>query len=65
MDETYLSRYELFDALDKQVDIIIDSQVEPSYLASTILDMTADDPIVRRKGLGFDVVEQFATTAVG
>ena len=65
MDETYLSRYELFDALDKQVDIIIDSEADPSYLASTILDMTADEPIVRRKGLGFDVVEQFATIAVG
>ena len=65
MDETYLSRYELFDALEKQVDLIIDSEAEPSYLASTILDMTEDEPIVRRKGLGFDLVEQFATTAVG
>ncbi|ESA37538.1 sua5 family protein [Leptolyngbya sp. Heron Island J] len=65
MDETYLSRYELFDALDKQVDIIIDSEADPSYLASTILDMTADEPIVRRKGLGFDVVEQLATISVG
>lgn len=64
MDETYLSRYELFDALEKQVDLIIDSEAEPSYLASTILDMTGDEPIVRRKGLGFDVVEKFATAAV-
>lgn len=65
MDETYLSRYELFDALEKQVDLIIDSEAEPSYLASTILDMTEDEPIVRRKGLGFDLVEQFATAAIG
>ncbi|MEO0349037.1 MAG: L-threonylcarbamoyladenylate synthase [Cyanobacteria bacterium P01_A01_bin.15] len=60
MDETYLSRYELFDALEKQVDLIIDSEAEPSYLASTILDMTADEPVILRKGLGFDAVEQFA-----
>ena len=60
MDETYLSRYELFDALDKQVDLIIDSEADPSYLTSTILDMTADEPLILRKGLGFDAVEQFA-----
>lgn len=64
MDETYGSRYELFDALDKQVDIIIDSEAEPSYLASTILDMTEDEPVILRKGLGFEAVEQFASTAV-
>ncbi|MEM1239845.1 MAG: L-threonylcarbamoyladenylate synthase [Cyanobacteria bacterium P01_H01_bin.26] len=61
MDETYLSRYELFGALEKKVDLIIDSEAEPSYLASTILDMTADEPVILRKGLGFDAVEQFAS----
>ncbi len=64
MDETYLSRYELFDALEKQVDIIIDDESEPSYQASTILDMTKDDPVILRKGLGFDAVEQFETVPV-
>lgn len=64
MDETYLSRYELFDALEKQVDIIIDDESEPSYQASTILDMTKDEPVVLRKGLGFDAVEQFETVPV-
>lgn len=59
MDETYLSRYELFDALEKQVDLIIDDESEPSYLVSTILDMTQDDPVILRKGSGFDAVEQF------
>ncbi|MEM7796881.1 MAG: Sua5/YciO/YrdC/YwlC family protein, partial [Cyanobacteria bacterium P01_C01_bin.118] len=62
MDEAYFSRYELFDALEKQVDIIIDSEADPSYLASTILDMTDDEPVILRKGLGFDAVEQFAMT---
>lgn len=64
MDETYFSRYELFDALEKQVDIIIDSEADPSYLASTILDMTEDEPVIVRKGLGFDAVEQFASAAI-
>ncbi|MEO1179415.1 MAG: L-threonylcarbamoyladenylate synthase [Cyanobacteria bacterium J06636_28] len=64
MDETYLSRYELFDALEKQVDIIIDNESEPSYQVSTILDMTRDDPVILRKGLGFDAVEQFEILAV-
>lgn len=62
MDEAYFSRYELFDALEKQVDIIIDSEADPSYLASTILDMTEDEPVIIRKGLGFDAVEGFAVT---
>ena len=65
MDETYLSRYELFDALDKQVDLIIDSEADPSYLTSTILDMTDDEPVILRKGAGFDAIEQLAITAVG
>ncbi|MEL7507963.1 MAG: L-threonylcarbamoyladenylate synthase [Cyanobacteria bacterium J06633_23] len=64
MDETYLSRYELFDALEKQVDIIIDNESEPSYLVSTILDMTKDAPVIVRKGLGFDAVEHFETVLV-
>lgn len=51
-------------ALEKQVDLIIDSAAEPSYLASTILDMTDDEPVILRKGLGFDTVEQFAAAAV-
>ena len=65
MDETYLSRYELFDALEKQVDLIIDSEAAPSYLTSTILDMTKDEPVILRKGAGFDAVEQFAIATVG
>ena len=64
MDETYLSRYELFDALEKQVDLIIDDESEPRYQASTLLVMTKDDPVILRKGLGFDAVEQFETVPV-
>ncbi len=59
-DKPYLSRYELFDALEKQVDVIVDSSEEPGYRASTILDMTGDEPQILRRGLGFEQVEQFA-----
>jgi tRNA threonylcarbamoyl adenosine modification protein (Sua5/YciO/YrdC/YwlC family) len=43
---------ELFDRFDKLVDIIIDDGSEPSYEVSTIVDLTADEPIVVRQGLG-------------
>ena len=55
----YLSRYELFDALESQVDIIIDSGEDPNYEPSTILDMTGDEPLILRKGQGFEAVEEF------
>jgi tRNA threonylcarbamoyl adenosine modification protein (Sua5/YciO/YrdC/YwlC family) len=58
-DQPYLSRYELFDALESQVDIIIDNGEDPSYEASTILDMTGDEPRILRKGLGFEAVDGF------
>lgn len=59
-DKPYLSRFELFDALEKQVDLIIDNGEDPNYKTSTILDMTNEEPEVIRKGLGFEAVEMFA-----
>ncbi|MEO0458304.1 MAG: L-threonylcarbamoyladenylate synthase [Cyanobacteria bacterium P01_A01_bin.114] len=60
-DNPYLSRYELFDALEKQVDIIIDNGADLEYETSTVLDMTDDEPLVLRRGLGIEAVENFAT----
>ncbi len=48
------SRYELFDRLEKLVDIMIDTGVEPGYQVSTILDMTTEEPIILRRGLGWE-----------
>ncbi|MEO1401081.1 MAG: L-threonylcarbamoyladenylate synthase [Cyanobacteria bacterium J06635_1] len=60
-DNPYLSRYELFDALEKQVDIIIDNGADLVYETSTVLDMTDDEPVVLRRGLGIEAVADFAT----
>ncbi|MBE9029579.1 threonylcarbamoyl-AMP synthase [filamentous cyanobacterium LEGE 11480] len=51
------SRFELFDGFDSMVDVIIDSDVEPSGQMSTIVDMTGDDPEVIRRGQNWETVE--------
>lgn len=43
----------LFDALESQVDIIIDNNIEPGFKVSTILDFTTDELNVVREGLGW------------
>lgn len=56
--QQYWSRFELFDALENQVDLIIDNGDEPNSQTSTIIDLTEDDePTVLRKGLGYDVIQ--------
>jgi tRNA threonylcarbamoyl adenosine modification protein (Sua5/YciO/YrdC/YwlC family) len=51
-----ISTVELFDRLDKLVDVIIDDGQAMGYRVSTILDLTEDQPIVVRKGLGWEEV---------
>jgi tRNA threonylcarbamoyl adenosine modification protein (Sua5/YciO/YrdC/YwlC family) len=48
------TRFELFDCLEKLVDVIVDSGTEPGFQVSTILDLTEEEPIVVRKGLGWE-----------
>jgi tRNA threonylcarbamoyl adenosine modification protein (Sua5/YciO/YrdC/YwlC family) len=52
--ELMMSRIELFDRLDKLVDVIVDNGQEPTYEVSTILDVTEDKPIMIRQGLGWE-----------
>ncbi|WP_414542813.1 L-threonylcarbamoyladenylate synthase [Nostoc sp. CCY0012] len=52
--EPRLSRVELFDRLDNLVDVIIDTGEEPTYEVSTILDLTGDEPMITRRGLGWE-----------
>lgn len=49
----------LFDALENQVDIIIDNQIDPGFKVSTILDFTKNEPEVVRQGLGWQEVENW------
>ena len=51
-----ISQAELFDCFDKLVDVIIDDGSEPQYQVSTILDLTEEEPVVLRKGLGWEEV---------
>ncbi|MCL1463031.1 L-threonylcarbamoyladenylate synthase [Argonema galeatum] len=52
----FFSRVELFDHLEKLVDVIVDNSQEPGYEGSTILDLTGEEPIVVRQGLGWGEV---------
>ncbi|MDJ0677391.1 MAG: L-threonylcarbamoyladenylate synthase [Calothrix sp. MO_167.B42] len=52
--EPAITRFELFDRLDKLVDVIVDNGEEPTYQVSTILDLTIEQPMMIRKGLGWE-----------
>jgi tRNA threonylcarbamoyl adenosine modification protein (Sua5/YciO/YrdC/YwlC family) len=53
----YPSQLELFEGLDKLVDLIVDDEQEPRYQVSTILDLSSQEPVLVRKGLGWEAVE--------
>ena len=55
----YVEKALLFDALENQVDIIIDNSIDPGFKVSTILDFTTDEPEVVRQGLGWQEVENW------
>lgn len=52
--ESNISQAELFDSLDKLVDVIVDNGEEPGYQVSTILDLTGEEPLITRQGLGWE-----------
>ncbi len=54
-----LEKARLFDALDSLVDIIIDTEDEPGFKVSTILDFTSNQPALVRKGLGWEELESW------
>lgn len=53
-----LSRVQLFQKLEKQVDIIVDDELPLQSDQSTIINMTGDVPVVIRRGLGIDALEE-------
>ncbi len=53
-DPENLSLPELFDSMDRLVDLIVDTEQEPTQAVSTILDLTTDEPTIVRKGLGWE-----------
>lgn len=56
-----LERARLFDALDSQVDIIIDTGQEVGFQVSTILDLTSEEPQVVRQGLGWEQMAEWVS----
>jgi len=58
----YPSRLDLFDCLDKLVDVIVDDEQEPGYEVSTILDLSSEEPELVRKGLGWEAAELWTKT---
>lgn len=58
--EENFGKAELFDSLEKLVDIIVDDTSETGYQVSTILDLTQDKPSIVRRGLGWEAVANWA-----
>ncbi|WAL61693.1 L-threonylcarbamoyladenylate synthase [Thermocoleostomius sinensis] len=61
MTDPPMSSIELFDQLDKLVDLIIDNRSPISLQVSTILDLTTDQPTIVRKGRGWEAVAEWVT----
>ncbi|MGC9524387.1 MAG: L-threonylcarbamoyladenylate synthase [Limnospira sp.] len=49
-------KMQLFDALEKLVDIIVDDGTDLDYQVSTIIDLTSDDPVALRRGKGWEAI---------
>lgn len=56
-----LERARLFDEFDNLVDIIVDDGKELGFEVSTIVDMTGEEPVIVRKGLGWEAAMDWAS----
>jgi len=56
-----LERAKLFDEFNGLVDIIVDDGSEPGTQVSTIVDMTGEEPVMVRKGLGWEAAMAWAS----
>lgn len=56
-----LERARLFDEFDSLVDIIVDDDKQPGFEVSTIVDMTEQEPVIVRKGLGWEAATAWAS----
>jgi tRNA threonylcarbamoyl adenosine modification protein (Sua5/YciO/YrdC/YwlC family) len=53
---SHISQVELFDHFDNLVDLIIDDGSPVGFQVSTILDLTGDEAVIIRKGLGWEAI---------
>ncbi|HEY9612833.1 L-threonylcarbamoyladenylate synthase [Allocoleopsis sp.] len=56
-----LEQARLFDEFDSLVDIIVDDGKKPGFQVSTIVDMTEQEPVILRKGLGWEAATVWAS----
>lgn len=61
--DRHLSQPELFDHLDRLVDIIVDDQTPMTYSVSTVIDLI-DQPTIVREGLGIETALTWIPDAV-
>jgi tRNA threonylcarbamoyl adenosine modification protein (Sua5/YciO/YrdC/YwlC family) len=64
IQDSHISPVELFDHFEKLVDIIIDDDSPVGFQVSTILDLTEVEPVVVRKGLGWEAIADWMTDPV-
>ncbi|NMF83679.1 L-threonylcarbamoyladenylate synthase [Nodosilinea sp. P-1105] len=57
-----VQKMEVFDHLEKLVDLIIDDDLPLVYEVSTILDMSQDEPVVVRQGQGWEMAVDWGAT---
>lgn len=55
---------ELFDCLEKLVDVIVDDGSDPGDRVSTIIDLTESEPSIVRRGLGWEAVAAWEMQSV-
>ncbi|MEX1122431.1 MAG: L-threonylcarbamoyladenylate synthase [Balneolales bacterium] len=53
-----MTREQLFRNLEKQVDIIVDNELPLQSQQSTIINMTGENPVIVRRGLGIEKLEE-------
>ncbi len=59
-----LSRDELFDCLDRVVDVILDDGQDLRYEGSSVLDLSDNTPQLIRQGLGWEALEELIPSLV-
>lgn len=57
-EKLYLDREELIESMEKFVDVVIDDQQDLSTQESTVIDLSGEEAVVIRKGIGFEQAEE-------
>jgi len=64
MEDLTINKAELFDRLDKLVDLIIDDEQEMQYQVSSIINLAGKEPELVRQGLGAEALENLVAPSL-